>query len=304
MKKMISKRTMFSSAKPGFICIGPQRTGTTWLYKVLGEHPSVWLPQVKELTVLAEGNNYDVPPYSRWNFFFSKNWHYHNMRRHLLRASVKMLLGRAGFEELGWAWHYSVRPGARRFSLAWYSSLFENQADQLAGDISPAYYFLPEYRVKELSLHCHSLKVILFLRNPIDRIWSATRFFLEKEKGYSGTTPNDVLLRYFAYFQQTWLPYDQVIALWKKYFPEVFVGNFSDLQEQPQAYFREICNFLGIPDNIQIGLLDQKVNKSPDGKIPPDLAIHLIKQHADEIHRLAELGYCRDPQAWLNYGQE
>ena len=36
------------SAFPNFLIIGPQRTGTTWLYHNLKKHPEIFLPQVKE----------------------------------------------------------------------------------------------------------------------------------------------------------------------------------------------------------------------------------------------------------------
>ena len=35
---------------PNFLCIGTQRSGSTWLYKCLSEHPEVFLPTVKEVS--------------------------------------------------------------------------------------------------------------------------------------------------------------------------------------------------------------------------------------------------------------
>ena len=34
---------------PDFLIIGAQRAGTTWLHRVLRQHPSLWLAPVKEL---------------------------------------------------------------------------------------------------------------------------------------------------------------------------------------------------------------------------------------------------------------
>src|SRR5215210_2387932 len=34
---------------PDFLVIGAQRAGTTWLHRVLRQHPKLWLPPVKEL---------------------------------------------------------------------------------------------------------------------------------------------------------------------------------------------------------------------------------------------------------------
>jgi hypothetical protein len=34
---------------PAFVCIGAQKTGTTWLYSQLVKHPGIFLPAIKEL---------------------------------------------------------------------------------------------------------------------------------------------------------------------------------------------------------------------------------------------------------------
>ena len=34
---------------PGFVCIGAQKGGTTWLYENLNSHPEVWMPPIKEI---------------------------------------------------------------------------------------------------------------------------------------------------------------------------------------------------------------------------------------------------------------
>ena len=39
--------------KPDFICIGPPKTATTWLYAILKHHDQVDLPLVKELSYFS-----------------------------------------------------------------------------------------------------------------------------------------------------------------------------------------------------------------------------------------------------------
>jgi hypothetical protein len=34
---------------PDFLCVGAQKTGTSWLYQQLAEHPDFWMPPLKEL---------------------------------------------------------------------------------------------------------------------------------------------------------------------------------------------------------------------------------------------------------------
>jgi len=36
------------SNKPAVLCIGPQKTATTWLFSNFKDHPQVWVPDVKE----------------------------------------------------------------------------------------------------------------------------------------------------------------------------------------------------------------------------------------------------------------
>lgn len=54
---------------PGFICIGAQRAGTTWLYECLKEHPDLFLPSQKELHFFNKAFDKGLPHYES---FFSE----------------------------------------------------------------------------------------------------------------------------------------------------------------------------------------------------------------------------------------
>jgi len=63
-------------------------------------------------------------------------------------------------------------------SLGFYSSWFEEGADKMKGEITPAYSNLPKRRIVFIRKIMPNLKLILILRNPIDRAWSAARMGL------------------------------------------------------------------------------------------------------------------------------
>ena len=107
---------------PDFLCIGAQKSGTTWLHRVLMGHPDIYLPPQKEV-------------------------HYFNS-------------------------HY------RRHSLAWYSAQFETGRGKSCGDITPAYGVLDESKVRYMKTLMPRAKIILILRDPIDRAWSAANMHL------------------------------------------------------------------------------------------------------------------------------
>ena len=252
---------------PAFICIGPGRTGTTWLYKMLRQHPAVWLPPLKEIRVLAEGLFY--PPYSLKELVVARHWHYRLMRASLPRVFIKAVLRRESFVAFRWSLRYVLRPGARQFSFEWYSSLFKNDGNLISGDITPEYYDLPESRVNELSEYCRSIKIILFVRNPIERVWSESlkvRTDDGKSKPFAG--PRKEMIELFDYFFRVWTPYEKKIALWKAYFPQVFVGRFDDLKNRPVSFWGEICDFLNIPADVPVQGLDRHVNQGTGQKNP------------------------------------
>ena len=42
-------RARAGKSGPDFLIVGAQRAGTTWLHRVLRQHPALWLAPVKEL---------------------------------------------------------------------------------------------------------------------------------------------------------------------------------------------------------------------------------------------------------------
>jgi hypothetical protein len=114
---------------PHFLCIGAQRSGTTWLNNALSLHPDIWTPPIKEL-------------------------HYFNLkstapsiialaREPLMRYRLSRLLqgmARQAYkgQNIQWKLHYF-------FSLRndqWYQSLFQPGVGQIAGETTPEYSIL------------------------------------------------------------------------------------------------------------------------------------------------------------------
>ncbi len=51
---------------PNFLCIGTYRAGTTWLYRVLKEHPDIFLPDEKELMFFSHHYDKGIEWYNRF----------------------------------------------------------------------------------------------------------------------------------------------------------------------------------------------------------------------------------------------
>jgi len=287
------------SVKPDFICIGPEKTATTWLFSMLAGHPQVWLPPYKELRFLTEGNL--VPEHSLKNLFFNPHWHNRELRRILVRNTVKMFLlkkteGYGPFETYAWVLRYMFG----KHSFAWYDSLFRNGESLLCGDITPNYYHIPEARIRELHQHNPDTKVLLFVRNPMARAWShATMNYCQ----HAGREFEDVAeaewMLMLDELYDLWIPYDVVIQRWRKYFPAMSVCFFDQLKTEPEKFFAEITDFLGIDPKLSRKSVGKVVGKGIGKPMPKRIKEHLQAQYGDEMKALAEARISPYPEQWL-----
>ena len=135
-----------SAKGPDFLVIGAQRAGTTWLHRVLSQHPGLWLPPVKEL------------------HYFDKL----DIERTILNPKERR---RVGLKRLASLDPWLIRFWFRARSDDWYASLFNGAKAKglIAGEITPAYATLDEtilWRIKRMN---DGIKLIFVMRIP----WSA-----------------------------------------------------------------------------------------------------------------------------------
>lgn len=283
--------------KPEVLCIGPQKTGTTWLYANLRRHPQIWVPPVKELNFLAQGHS--IPHHSINQVLFGSHWFYQNVRRQLkekIQRGFSSRYPKRLFDgPLQWLLNYAF--GKR--SYEWYAGLFP-VTPKLCIDISPSYYDLPEERIREHKAYNPSTKIIILVRNPIDRVWSRARMVLGKHRGRSVDQIEQAeFIHLFDTTYQSWRPYSQTIALWQSYFDDVCVEFYDRLNESPLTFFRNICTFLGIDATAVTEKLDQRVHEGLLAPLPVAFRQYLYDQYAPEMNALADSGmvYAR---RWLD----
>ncbi|MEO1308074.1 MAG: sulfotransferase, partial [Pseudomonadota bacterium] len=155
---------------PDFICIGGQRTGTTWLHHVLSSNQTVWMPPCKELhhfdTLSPDVTAY---PYRYREHLGSRLRHYGLAAARLVRRDLRPDVA----VRLDWDWdlRYFLQPGR---SIDWYRRLFQTRAAQgkVTGEITPAYSLLPQGEVQAIADALPKAKIILILREPLSRAWS------------------------------------------------------------------------------------------------------------------------------------
>ena len=288
--------------KPDFIAIGPEKTGTSFLYAVLKENPQVSLPPRKEIRYWNEGEQ--IPPHSLKSVLTSQHWHYRELRTILRKTSVPLIRnvvasairGRPPDPNLLWDLRYTIG----RRGTAWYDSLFPHDG-MMAGDISPLYYHISESRIKECHQHNPKAKVIVLVRNPVDRVWSKARMI---QLHHKGRNPEEFDAEEFRTFAQdaykSWSPYLDTIQAWKSIFADVHVALYDELQRDSGKWYRKICKFLEIDMNDS-ALLGDRINQGVDLAIPAACERILFQQYG---HELRELGEVWSNPYWLKRYEE
>lgn len=249
--------------KPDFICIGMQKSGTNWLYDQLNSHPSFTLPPVKELHFFDRGFNFERA--------------YPKFETTVKRAIAQDKVTQADFEFFRRA---LLTPSARRqeraqidftsdrknsigkiekfapdeTSLKWYGELFRFvTADQLTGDITPAYSTLDENEVRQVFESFPDTKILLGIRRPVERVWSQICQGLRRGDTFSSddaVDPDQVykLIMGNERFVERSFP-SRIFERWEKFYgSKVHPYFFEDLVENPVSLRGELLGIFGLED--------------------------------------------------------
>ncbi|MCZ0814020.1 MAG: sulfotransferase family protein [Pseudomonadota bacterium] len=255
--KLLQART----DRPFIICIGAQKTGTTWLFRALGQHPDIAAPPVKEL------------------HYFD---HVHIGNRALVRRMTDVAAQiRSEFPDLVARFKAErTLPEdpdlARRFTFAfgepsdeWYLSLFPQKG--MALDITPAYSALPASGYRHIGEMSSDIRLVFVLRNPFDRILSQLRYrhrpdireYQGREKHELSNVTDEELLElarspgviarsdYATTLRRVWneIPSERVFHFF-----------YDDLRADPVGFAQQLCGCVGLDPTLLPAPQPQRVN--------------------------------------------
>ena len=237
------------SKKVHFIGIGAQKAGTSWLFKNLSELEEFDLLPEKELNYFDRNKSYASSNKLSNNKFLSRL----HTRRHVyyaiknpLKSLFKLKFKDANFYR---KWHYN------NISDEWYLSLFEDSS-AYTGEITPSYMLLEKEDIMRMKELLPGVKVVLLLRNPIERAWSSYRYSTKK-------IPN---------FNFEKVKYEEVIEFME-----------SEGQTLRTDYIRAIRNYSSVfaKGDILIGFYDAIIEN-------PNKLLHDILDHILSLIHISE----------------
>lgn len=276
-----------------FIGIGAQKAGTSWLFNRLNDSEGFCLPYKKELHYFDRDVRYPSPN-TLSEADFRKRWNNRIWRKEAVRECFSALK-KMKFKQFAWLWKWYFS----NYNDDWYLSLFKHFRG-ISGEISPSYSMLGEADIRKMQQLIPDIKIILLLRNPVERAWSHYRFDHGKFMQQNGLN-----MDHFKHFiespgQELRNDYLGCIGRYSKVFPanQIMVGFYDAIAGQPSQLLAEVLNFLGgkfesIPGDQK---LQEKVNASLTMEMPVVVRDYLNVKYAADMEKLAVMfpGYCTE----------
>lgn len=269
---------------PDFICIGAQKAGTTWLDRMLRQHPDVWLPPTKEVHYFnrafeqkANASTQEARRIDRTRILSILN----SIRRALnsKQEPAEQIQTIACLSLIGAA-EPSDETYGRIFQFA--------PASAVCGEITPNYARLPEKAIQHMLQLQPKVKVLFVLRDPIARDWSQLRMQDQRKE-----------LQHLDYVKRLSRPallgYSDYATTIERYRRHISAENFlilyfDDMAERPAEFLRSVCDFLGLDmGRSEFRGRDEAVHAGSSVPMPPDLYQTLRQSLAPVYRRLLSL---------------
>jgi hypothetical protein len=247
---------------PDFLILGPQRTGTSWLFRHLAAHPEVFLPREKETYFFSTLGEPDKAKFRYPN----------------LSAYLRGAMSDSPFYKL----RKKLRSGFR-------------YAPKTLGDATASYAILEPEVIREIRLINPEIRALLMLRESIDRVRSHTRKSLT---AHTGRSIEEVEFEEFDKFlraggQLKKASYREMIANWSAELQpkNLMIAEFSQIAEAPQQLLAEILKFLGVEHEKfpQTRQLTAKVYSTGHGRLPDAVESRIEELYAPAIADYAAL---------------
>jgi hypothetical protein len=256
---------------PKFLCIGVQKAATSWLWVQLRSHPDVWMPPVKELHFF---DHLFVPENRKWTGWHIKThvgkaikWHRENGKdKGLYFDYLQGLLAEDMFTETWYRRAYSL-PAAR---------------SKTTGDITPEYCMIDRSGVEYVRSLLGDIKIIIMVRDPVDRSLSQIRMNAKNQKVDLGSAS---LEQWMALAKDpviyTRARYSEFIPLWQDLLGkrEILILQYNDVGRNPTALLKNVEAFLGLASGHYADATKKVYETSnKQTQVPALVMEHLVEQ--------------------------
>jgi len=275
--------------KVDFLGIGVQKSASTWLWANLKEHPDIWMPPRKELHYFDRLLKYPSPSFlatsSVLKRFISRKEHDSLYRKKLVEEFYQAYKEK-NREKITWLIDYYLKNCNDR----WYQKLFKYGSGYTKGEITPAYSILDIEDIRHIKRLFPEIRILLTLRNPIERAWSQVKFYVTRDIHKLSSKNEQALIDFLNSPRQTMRSdYIKIVNDWRAVFGDnLHIGYYDEILENPNLYLKKIYNFLGISSEYGV-FLNKRINESLQLEIPKKISDFLHKKYDKEILELYKI---------------
>lgn len=188
--------------------------------------------------------------------------------------------------------------------IDWYYSLFEiKDGSKIAGEFTPDYLF-NEQSIKAICETCPDSKLIVILRDPFERAYSAYNLFVAHGR-YEGMSFQEAIsqdpwiVQQSMYFAQL----EKLYSIFPK--EQIKIYDFEDISKKPLWLLNDLYTYLGVDSAFKPSRFDEKYNVSGMSGIQNKLNLPEIQRkmlsskYGKHILKLKKIKFVRKLKAWL-----
>ena len=185
----------------------------------------------------------------------------------------------------------------RRRPPGWYADLFRDAGaagKPARGDVSPSYAAMGAAEVAVVREALPDLRLILLVRDPVDRICSAiTRrwTYVDRDRGAAPRPVRRLMREADAGLSTRFTDYERTVRVWGGAFgrDRLLVLRYEDVGRDPAGVAGEVCRFLGVapPGPGMAGAIAARPNRSKSAPVPDRLRRHLARVWLPRTRRFA-----------------
>jgi hypothetical protein len=276
--------------KDFFVCIGAQKTGTTWLARALRTHPDLFLTPVTEVHYFDHirgmtehlSRRKRRSRYRKYHQRLLTQWHHFGEHR----------------SQWGWYRDYMRSP----INDEWYASLFRHRGDkQFAGEVTPEYAIIGKEGFEHLRTLAPEVRVLFVMRNPVTRAWSQA-LHLCRSRGLDATRQPPEAMDALLGEPQLQLHGDYIAtldAMAAVFRPDQTLELFyEDIQKDRVGALEQVCRFIGMSSSARVfDRAGRGINQSQEAALPETVRTRLRETYKPLAQSVRQrIG--RVPESW------
>lgn len=256
---------------PDFVCIGAQKSGTSWLYRMLVDHPGVFLPPANEM-----------------HFFDQRDQPFRPRHHELARKAARIEQERGAAADRAYLDYLARFESFAERSRDWYEAAYSLPvADGVKrGDITPGYLSISREQVAYARDLLGPARLILLVRRPADRLLSQLRMWAQRAS--RDDMPESEaewldLLRVMTRRTERG-SYRRGLRLWRGAFgrESLLVLPFGDIRTDPGSVMERIEDHIGIAHHDDYGRLTKQIHVTQKVDLPEAVLAKAAELTAEE----------------------